>query len=93
MAKKHRRKYRKKVKCSICKKVFNSDYKDKHSEKKALNIQKKKHTGEKVKYPLFFISIKLIGILKLRLKTEAYTKHIFQPQNFFNRFHFFPNQV
>ena len=28
-----------------------------------------------------------------RLKTQTYTKHIFQPQNFFNRFDFFPNQV
>ena len=45
MAKKRRRKNRKKVKYSICRKVFNSDYKDKHSEKK--------YKGEKVKYPLF----------------------------------------
>ena len=37
----------------------------------------------------FFISIELISILKVRcLKKQAYTKHIFQSQNFFNRFHF-----
>ena len=42
----------------------------------------------------FFINIMLISILKLRcLKKQACTKYIFQPQNFFNRFHFFPNQV
>ena len=42
MAERRSRKYREKVKCSICKKVFNSDYKDKHSETM--------HKGEKVKY-------------------------------------------
>ena len=32
MDEKRGRKYREKVKCYICKKMFNSDYKDKHSE-------------------------------------------------------------
>ena len=45
-------------------------------------------------YTLFYLRLKLISILKLRcLKKQAYTKDIFQPQNFFNSFHFFPNLV
>ena len=42
MAEKRSWKYWEKVKCSICITVFNSDYKDKHSETM--------HKGAKVKY-------------------------------------------
>ena len=50
-----------------------------------------------MKYSIFYkhkaykhTEAQLISILKLRCLEN---KHIFQPQNFFDRFHFFPNQV
>ena len=42
MAEKHSRKYREKVQCSLCKKMFNSNYEGTHSELL--------HKEEKVKY-------------------------------------------
>ena len=43
MDEKRSRKYREKVKCYICKKMFNSDYKDKHSQTRH-NDKKVKHS-------------------------------------------------
>ena len=67
MAEKRSRKYREKVKCSICKKVFNSDYKDKHSETM--------HKGGKVKYSYVLEGQSQLTFTPKRLRTE---EHIFE---------------
>ena len=67
MAEKRSRKYREKVKCSICKKVFNFDYKDKHSETM--------HKGGKVKYSYVLEGQSQLTFTPKRLRTE---EHIFE---------------
>ena len=54
-----------------------------------LNELKLIENFDSLKIPVEKIHSFFISILKVRcLKKQAYTKHIFQSQNFFNRFHF-----
>ena len=65
MDEKRGRKYREKVKCYICKKMFNSDYKDKHSETG--------HNGKKSK--TFICTRRTITFTPKWLRTK---EHIFE---------------